>query len=233
MSADLFRGWELYERITRANHMRHAETEAAVRARLVRRAGPLRVLDLGCGDGRVAADVLVSSRVVGYVGVDLSEGALDLHDRRPAPGSAPAEVERRLVCGDIAETIRALPGGAFDLVLAGFSLHHFPTDRKAGVLDDVARVLAPGGWFVWTDTYRREGESREAFLARLFVEVRTTWTAATPDEREQFVSHIGEFDHPEPLSWMTAQLAARGLTAADVLYRDEFYVSLRVGKSGV
>lgn len=228
MSAELFRGWELYDRITRANHMRHAETEAAVRARLVRRAGPLRVLDLGCGDGRVAADVLAASRVTEYVGVDLSAGALDLHARRPAPGSA----ARRLVYGDIAETIRTLPADGFDLVLAGFSLHHFPTDRKSGTLDDVARVLAPGGWFVWTDTYRREGEPREAFLSRLFVEVRTTWTAATVDEREQFVSHIGEFDHPEPLSWMTSQLAARGLTAAEALYRDEFYVCL-IGSRGL
>lgn len=230
MSAELFRGWELYDRITRANHMRHAETEAAARAALARRTDPLRVLDLGCGDGRVAAAILPASRVVGYVGVDLSAGALELHGRRPAPGSCPGAVERRFVCGDIADTIRALPDGAFDLVLAGFSLHHFPTDRKAGIFDDLARVLAPGGWFLWTDTYRREGETREAFLARLFVEVRTTWIAATPEEREQFVSHIGEFDHPEALSWMTAQLAARGLTAAEILYRDEFYVSLLVGR---
>lgn len=226
MSVELFRGWELYERITRANHMRHVETEAAMRAALDRRYDPLRVLDLGCGDGRVAADVLAASHLVEYVGIDLSVGALELNGRRPAPGSCPGEVERRYVCGDLAETVRTLPGGAFNLVLAGFSLHHFPTDRKADILDDIARVLAPGGWLVWTDTYRHEGESREAFLARLFVEVRTTWTAATPEEREQFVDHIGEFDHPEPLSWMTAQLAARGLTAAEVLYRDEFYVSL-------
>jgi SAM-dependent methyltransferase len=230
VSVELFRGWELYDRITRANHMRHAETEAAVRAVLARRAGALHILDLGCGDGRVAADVLSRSRVVGYVGIDLSPGALELHGRRPAPGSCPGEVERRLVCGDLAEALAALPVGGFDLVLAGFSLHHFPTDRKAGILDDIARVLAPGGWFIWTDTYRREGESREAFLDRLFVEVRTTWVAATPDEREQFVSHIGEFDHPEPWSWMTARLAARGLTSAAVLYQDEFYVSFLVGK---
>ncbi|QDU22491.1 class I SAM-dependent methyltransferase [Urbifossiella limnaea] len=229
MSAELFRGWELYDRITRANHMKHAETEAAVRAALARRAGPLRVLDLGCGDGRVAADVLAASRVSDYVGVDLSEGALDLHARRPAPGSC-LTATRRLICGDIAGTLATLPAGGFDLVLAGFSLHHFPTDRKAGVLGDTARVLAPGGWFVWTDTYRREGESREAFLARLFVEVRTAWVAATPDEREQFVSHIGEFDHPEPLSWMTGRLAARGVALAEVLYRDEFYVSLHFTK---
>lgn len=230
MSADLFRGWELYDRITRANHMRHAETEAAIRAALARRSDPLRVLDLGCGDGRVAADVLSANPVVGYVGIDLSAGALELNGRRPAPGSCPGEVERQLVCGDIAESIRAVPDTAFDLVLAGFSLHHIPTDRKSAVLDDVARVLARGGSFIWTDTYRQEGESREAFLARLFVEVRTTWTAATPEEREQFVSHIGEFDHPEPWSWMTAQLAARGLTSVEVLYQDECYVSFRVAR---
>ncbi len=224
MSAELFRGWELYDRITRANHMRHAEVEAGLRAALARRPGPVRVLDLGCGDGRVAADVLAGSAVVEYVGVDLSAGALELHGRRPA------EKVRRLVCGDIAEAIAALPDAAFDVVLAGFSLHHFPTDAKARVLDDIARVLAPGGWLLWTDTYRREDESREAFLARLFAEVRATWVAATPDEREQFVAHIGEFDYPEPWSWMTGQLEARGFNPPEVVYRDAFYVSLLARK---
>jgi ubiquinone/menaquinone biosynthesis C-methylase UbiE len=204
--------------------MRHAEVEAAGRAALARRAEPVRVLDLGCGDGRVAAAVLADCRVAEYVGVDLSAGALELHARRPEAGT------RRLVCGDIAAALAALPAGGFDVVLAGFSLHHFPTAAKAAVLADAARVLAPGGWLLWTDTYRREGESREAFLDRLFAEIRSTWTAVTPAEREQFVAHIRDFDHPEPWSWMTAHLEALGLSAPEVLYRDDFYVSLLARK---
>ncbi|MBN9517914.1 class I SAM-dependent methyltransferase [bacterium] len=226
MSSELFREWELYDRITRANHMRHAEIEGGARASLARRGGPVRVLDLGCGDGRAAAAVLAGSRVSEYVGVDLSAGALDLHARRPAPGLDPDAATRRLVCGDIAGTLATLPARAFDVVLAGFSLHHFPTDAKAGVLDDIARVLAAGGWLIWGDTVRAEGETRAAFLARLFDEVRETWVAATPAEREQFIAHIGEFDYPEPWSWMTAALAARGLASAEVIYQDGFYVSL-------
>lgn len=220
MSADLFREWELYDRVTRANHMRHAELEAAGRAALARRVDPARVLDLGCGDGRVAAAVLADGRVAEYVGVDLSAGALELHARRPGPGA------RRLVCGDIASTLADLPAAGFDVVQAGFSLHHFPTAAKAAVLADAARVLAPGGWLLWTDTYRQEGESREAFLDRLFAEIRSTWTAVTPAEREQFVAHIRDFDHPEPWSWMAAQLGALGLSSPEVLYQDNFYVSL-------
>jgi SAM-dependent methyltransferase len=63
MSAELFREWDLYDRVTRANHMRHAEVEAAPRAALARRGDALRVLDLGCGDGRAAEQVLADSRV--------------------------------------------------------------------------------------------------------------------------------------------------------------------------
>lgn len=226
MSSELFREWDLYDRLTRANHMRHVEIEAGARAALARRAGPLRVLDLGCGDGRVAAAMLADSRVSEYVGVDLSPGAIARLAERPPPGVTPDAVARKLVCADIAAAVAALPVGAFDLVLAGFSLHHFPTDPKAAVLDDVARVLAPGGWFLWSDTVRAEGESRDAFLARLFTEIRTTWVAVTPDEREQFVDHIREFDYPEPWAWMTAALAARGFAETEVVYRDDFYVSL-------
>ena len=148
---------------------------------------------------------------------------------RPAPGADPANCVRRVVCGDMAATLAALPTAGFDLILAGFSLHHFTTAQKAGVLDDAARVLAPGGRLAWTDTHRGDGEPRDMFVDRLADEIRTTWVEVSADEREAVIAHIREFDHPEPLSWMTAELAARGLTPVEVLFRDSIYVALIAG----
>ena len=51
-------------------------------------------------------------------------------------GAAPAVVE------DI-----PFPSGAFDLVLMLKSLHHVPLAHLDRALDEVARVLRPGGWF--------------------------------------------------------------------------------------
>lgn len=37
--------------------------------------------------------------------------------------------------------------GAFDLVVSGQTIEHITEDEARGMLDDVFRVLAPGGWF--------------------------------------------------------------------------------------
>jgi len=69
-----------------------------------------RVLDVGCGSGRVGQHVLESGAVE-YVGVDFSEPMLDLAESRLAPFGSRV----RLVCGDFLE---AELDGPFDVVLA-------------------------------------------------------------------------------------------------------------------
>jgi len=89
---------------------------------------PKRVLDLGCGEGRVGA-VLVE-RGYEVMGVDSSETMVELaRDRHPA------------LCADAA----ALPfeDGSFDLAVAYMSL--FTMDDLDGAIAEAGRVLLPGG----------------------------------------------------------------------------------------
>jgi SAM-dependent methyltransferase len=120
-------------------HRDDVEAERLVRL-LVRQGigGPGRaVLDLACGPGRhAAALVRAGARVFG---LDLSR-ALLFAARRRATGP--------LVRGDM----RRLPfrSAAFDVVVNLFtSFGYFASDAEHGaVLDEVARVLRPGGRFV-------------------------------------------------------------------------------------
>lgn len=97
---------------------------------------PRSVLDLACGAGRHTAAL----RQRGYrtLGVDLS---LTLLARRRAPALP-------RVAGDM----RCLPFSAesFDWVLNFFtSFGYFETERENFlVLEEIVRVLAPGGWFL-------------------------------------------------------------------------------------
>lgn len=104
----------------------------------------LRVLDLGCGEGRhvIAAHALDG---VDAVGVDLSLDDLGTCAQRlrefagETGGDAPA-----LFALLAADALRLpFPADSFDAVICSEVLEHIPDWR--GALDEIARVLRPGG----------------------------------------------------------------------------------------
>jgi SAM-dependent methyltransferase len=105
------------------------------------------VLELGCGTGRVSAPLVRAG--VSLVGIDRSPHMLARAARRLAASrrrsSSGIAAGARLVRGDI----RALPFGSarFQMVLAPYGLlQSLLTERDlAATLDEVARVLSPGG----------------------------------------------------------------------------------------
>lgn len=100
-----------------------------------------RVLDLGCGDGRLTALVLhARPGASDAVGVDSSPPMLDLARERFAD-----EPRASLVEHDLTERLPDL--GAFDAVVAGFAIHHLTHDRKQDLFREIAGILRPGGVF--------------------------------------------------------------------------------------
>jgi SAM-dependent methyltransferase len=98
-------------------------------------AGARRVLDLGCGEGQIARHALAAGAAA-VVGVDASAAQVAEAVRRG--GGV------RYARGDAV----ALPfvGGSFHAVVACLVLEHLADLDRA--LDEVARVVAPGGRFV-------------------------------------------------------------------------------------
>ena len=100
-----------------------------------------RVLDLGCGDGRLLALVLgVRPEVVDAVGLDNSPPMLAL-----AEAAFADEARVQLLAHDLDEALPDL--GTFDVVVSGFAIHHLSHDRKRSLFAEVAGILRPGGVF--------------------------------------------------------------------------------------
>jgi SAM-dependent methyltransferase len=97
--------------------------------------GKGRVLDLGCGSGRVAQHFGDRFEVVG---VDVSEEQLRL-----ARANAPAAA---FVHDDFAGL--DFPDGSFDAVTALYSIIHVPRDEHARLFARIRRWLRPGGLFL-------------------------------------------------------------------------------------
>jgi 2-polyprenyl-6-hydroxyphenyl methylase/3-demethylubiquinone-9 3-methyltransferase len=95
------------------------------------------VLDVGCGEGRFAAELARAGASV--VGIDVAQEPL-----RRARMSYP-ELDLRLVA---AEGPWPLPDAAFDLVWAGEVIEHVAD--TASWLSEVRRVLRPGGTLLLT-----------------------------------------------------------------------------------
>lgn len=122
------------------------------RRRLVRRPLGLtsqgRVLDLGCGPGHLVTDLADRATGLWAIGIDLSPAMLRLASIRTHSTGTKAQVG---FWQADAQRIPA-PDGSFDLVISSFSLHHW--DDPVAVLDEVGRILRPGGSFVIRDLRR-------------------------------------------------------------------------------
>jgi ubiquinone/menaquinone biosynthesis C-methylase UbiE len=105
-------------------------------------------VDLGCGPGYLAVEMARRAPELHVTGVDLSDEMI-------------AEAEDHAGCQDMAHAVSFRKGdvqripfadGTLDLVVSTLSLHHW--SDPVAVLDEVNRVLHPGGSFLIFDLRR-------------------------------------------------------------------------------
>jgi toxoflavin synthase len=103
-----------------------------------------RVLDLGCGEGYCARK-LRSGGAGDVLGIDLSSGMIEAALKEEA--ERPLGIAYRQ--GD-AQKLSALETGSFDLVVAVFLFNYLDSQATTNCMREVARVLRPGGKFVFS-----------------------------------------------------------------------------------
>lgn len=101
----------------------------------------LRLLDLGCGHVRIAREL--ARRGATVVGIDIS--SMLIEKARTLEQSRPMGINYLIADAADAESLQRQK---FDGVACGFAMSDF--DDLDGVLGTVARVLTPGGFFVFS-----------------------------------------------------------------------------------
>ena len=168
---------------------------------------PRSVLDLGCGDGRLAALVLEHRpSVESVLAVDSSPVMLG-HARDRFDGDHRVHIREWSLDDPLT------PLGSFDVVIAGFSIHHVEDHRKRDLFSEVAQQLNDHGVFANLEVV----------------------ASATPELHRQFLDLIGRADDdPEDqLASVEAQLLwmrQAGLCQVDCLWRWRGF-ALLVGRS--
>jgi SAM-dependent methyltransferase len=137
-------------------HRGGADLDAMLeRARL---RGSERVLDIGCGPGHTA--LAFAPHVAEVLAFDLTSQMLAV-----AAEQAALRGVENLVCqqGDVSQLPFA--AGSFDIVTSRLSAHHYADPART--LAEVARVLAPGGRFLFVDVIAPEDPTQDTFLNAL------------------------------------------------------------------
>lgn len=105
----------------------------------------VRLLDVACGTGRFLRQLRIAWPAMQLAGLDLSRSYLD-EARRHLRGLRAAN----LIQG-AAESM-PLSDASMDIVTSVFLFHELPPDVRRSVAAEIARVLKPGGLFVFIDS---------------------------------------------------------------------------------
>jgi ubiquinone/menaquinone biosynthesis C-methylase UbiE len=132
---------------------------------------PLRVLDLGCGDGVLTRTLLTSEPRAKVVALDGSDAMLSRFREKL---SVDHESQVTFVPGNFNEDcwVDCLPrdSRAFDAIVSGYAIHHSPDDRKRIIYRQVFDLLAPGGVFINIEHVSAATELGEAMWIEIFSE---------------------------------------------------------------
>jgi SAM-dependent methyltransferase len=182
--------------LTRADHVPHRAEGVAVLARDLTGCLPGRLLDLGCGDGRLTEVLLAAYPGTEAVCIDFSETMLTAATARLG-GSAV------VVRHDLSRPLPAHgpTAGTFDAVVSSFALHHLDDSRKRSLFGEVADRLSPGGVLANLDIV---ASPTPALHARWREEM------GSPDDPSDLLSDLGD-----QLGW----LREAGLDDVDCIWK--------------
>ena len=156
-----------------------------------------RVLDVGCGSGRLLSGL---PEGVGYTGIDFSKTLLEI-----ARGKYP---DREFILGDISKKSTWESLDKYEAIFSVASLHHLPSRKQQlMVLREMKRVLKPGGamflsvWNLWDKSMKMK-LSGVALVEGEMVEIpfdgkRGRWVMAITKKYLQELLEEGGWDDVE------------------------------------
>ncbi len=172
------------------DELKNKPFDLALLDEMAARAGNGVICDLGCGPGHVAR--YLHERGANVIGVDLSPGMVE-RARALTPGVS-------FETGDM----RALdvPDGAWQAIVAFYSIVHFPREELAEVFREMKRVLAPGGALLLSFHIGAEGVHRDEWWGHAvdidFLFFQTAEVTAALEEGGLVVERVLERDpYPE------------------------------------
>jgi SAM-dependent methyltransferase len=215
---DLFnRQWATYRRVVDQDLMEHRALTAVVTRAIEGWIGPKdcdrplrqppRLVDLGCGDLGLLPPLLRRLPLGSYLGIDRSAQVLPLAAAALGPVPYPCRWQELDL---LSWATAADPDQPVDILHSAFALHHLSDEEKARFLGLCRRRIAPGGLVLWADVFREPGESRQAYAARYVQRIENGWHGLEPEQRQQVIDHLSQWDIPADRAAIQLSAEAHG-----------------------
>jgi SAM-dependent methyltransferase len=217
------KNWQLYKKVIDANYMHHALFQRLIgeALRQMGERGPLRFLDLGCGDASQLIDHLQELDVDTYVGYDLSNTALALAKENLTFMAG----KTRFVDGRMEELL-AEDENMYDIIHTSFAVHHLDDDMKAAMIRMASERLAPGGLLIYVDVFRQDDIGRAEYIEEYCGHMDVHWSLLSGDEKQSIRDHVTQFDFPSTVGLILAHARSSGLENMTIHTNDETHYFL-------
>ncbi len=209
--------WDLYKRVVKLNYMAHEEIHEHL-SKFFRSVPPpmFSVLELGCGDATLLCSALQGTDVGTYCGVDISHYALEIAEenmRLQHYGS-------RIIEGDLLEEVGEFEA-EFDVIVAGYSLHHLTKEEKGLFFKRCQTALKPQGSLIVFDEVCKPGERRNGFINRFSRICMQEWDQLSNEELLRICDHVENSDYPETFEFYKQLAEGHGFRGSQVLFQDK------------
>lgn len=199
-SLELFEhNWRAYRAVVDHDLMEHRALTDALKAVVEALVRPgWAWADLGCGDLALLAPLLRALPLGRFEAVDAAAAVFPLAAANlEAAAAGPVPFPCRWSHQDLlAWAEQREPAFHFNLITCSYALHHLSDLDKQRVLAALARRLAPDGALLIADVFRRDGESRAAYIDRYGQRVRDTWGVLPGADRQRVLDHLSAHDKP-------------------------------------
>ena len=172
------------------------------------------VLDLGCGTGGFAAEVVNAFPKARMVLSDVSVEMLTKAVEKFGTDVRFTFVEQDCLEGDY--------GGPYDAVVSSLMIHHLEHADKRRVFSHVHEALKPGGVFINIDQF-------EARSPTVHAQLYSRWLKHVQDrgvsqaDIDAAVERMKTLDRNAPMQDQFTWLEAAGFDDVDILYRNYFW----------
>lgn len=182
---------------------------------------PQNILDLGCGNGNVTSEILKMFPASNFTLLDASEEMIRICKERFKAYSI------EYITSYFKDYV--LKENEYEMIVAGFSLHHCTSEEKKILFQHIYNSLKKGGIFGFSDLMINKNSPLHS---KLLKEWKTFVYKTYPDGEKWnwLMEHYGEFDKPDDFKSQIAWLHESGFNDVFKITKRGNWIHIRAVK---